>query len=71
VSERDWRHPKLLYAVENKSLSGEWRQVENLTPFRENAERRCRAAFDHSRVRLVTYERVKVQRRKYWGDYNG
>ena len=65
---KDWRHPKLLYAVEFNE-GGEWRQVESVTPFRESAERQCRAAFDHTKIRLVTYRRDKVERRKFWGPW--
>ena len=67
MTPKDWRHPRFLYAVEFLQ-DGEWKQLEDQTPFRDVAERRCRAAFNHEKVRLVTYQRKKVEKRKFWGE---
>lgn len=68
MTPTDWRHPKILYAVENL-CDGEWIQADHVTPFKDLAERRCRAALDHKRVRLVTYRRDEVEKRKFWGEW--
>jgi len=68
MTPKDWRHPKLLFAIEYLQ-DGEWRQSEGCTPFRDVVERRARAASDHSKVRVVTYRREKAEKRKFWGEW--
>lgn len=61
---KDWRTPKLLYAVEFDRGGGDWAMMDSLTPFKDQALKRAAAAFDHRRSRLVTYRRLKVERKR-------